>query len=37
LRVARAVFVVWNLERGEMTVHRWSPLNGYRRVTRSYP
>jgi hypothetical protein len=37
LRIGQAVFVAWNLERGEMTVHRWSAQDGYRQATRSYP
>lgn len=37
LGIAEALFVAWDLERGEMTVHRWSPRDGYRRATRAYP
>ena len=37
LRIGRALFVAWNLERGEMTVHRWSWQDGYRQATRTYP
>ena len=37
LGVGRAVFVEWNLERGMMTVHRWSPRDGYSHSARPYP
>jgi len=37
LRVGQALFVAWNLQRGVMTVHRWSPRGGYSQTTRTYP
>jgi hypothetical protein len=36
-RIGQALFVAWDLERGEMTVHRWSPQGGYCQATRTYP
>jgi hypothetical protein len=36
-RIGQALFVAWDLEHGEMTVHRWSPQAGYRQATRTYP
>ena len=32
-----ALFVAWDLERGVMTVHRWSPRGGYSQSARTYP
>jgi hypothetical protein len=37
LRIGQALFVAWDIQRGEMTVHRWSPWGGYRRTARTYP
>ncbi len=37
LRIGLALFVTWDIEHGEMTVHRWSPTGGYRQTARSYP
>jgi Pyridoxamine 5'-phosphate oxidase len=37
LTVEQAVSVAWALERGEMTVTRWSPQRGLEERTRSYP
>jgi hypothetical protein len=37
LRIADAAFVDWDLERGLITVHRWSPQIGYRQTSRAYP
>lgn len=37
LRIGQALFVAWDIERGEMTVHQWSPTGGYRRAARTYP
>ena len=37
LRIGQALFVGWDIPRGEMTVHRWSPSGGYRRTARTYP
>jgi Pyridoxamine 5'-phosphate oxidase len=37
LRIGLALFVEWDLERGLMVVHRWSPRDGYRRAVRTYP
>lgn len=37
LIIAQAVFVEWDTGRGLMTVHRWSPRNGYDKSVRSYP
>jgi hypothetical protein len=37
LHIARAAFVAWDLQRGVMTAHRWSPQGGYRAESRSYP
>jgi Pyridoxamine 5'-phosphate oxidase len=37
LRIATALFIEWDIERALMTVHRWSPRDGYRRATRGYP
>ncbi|MGE5289772.1 MAG: hypothetical protein ACM3ML_21810 [Micromonosporaceae bacterium] len=32
LCIGRALFVAWDIERGVMTVHRWSPRVGYSHV-----
>ena len=37
LRIGQAVFVGWDIERGVMTVHRWSPKGGYSQTSRTYP
>ncbi len=37
LRIGQALFVAWDIEHGEMTVHRWSPTGGYRQTARAYP
>jgi hypothetical protein len=37
LRIGLALFVEWDMERGLMTVHRWSPRDGYSRAVRTYP
>jgi hypothetical protein len=37
LGIGLALFVEWDTERGLMTVHRWSPGDGYRRAIRTYP
>jgi Pyridoxamine 5'-phosphate oxidase len=37
LHIAQAVLVDWDIQRGLMTVHRWSPQSGYSTVSRPYP
>jgi hypothetical protein len=37
LHIGQAVFVGWDLERGLMTVHRWSQGSGYAVASRPYP
>jgi hypothetical protein len=37
LHIDQAVFIDWNIERGQMTVHRWSHRSGYQQSQRSYP
>jgi hypothetical protein len=37
LDVESAASISWQLERGEMTVMRWSPRQGLEETTRSYP
>lgn len=37
LRIAHAAFVGWDIDRGLMTVHRWSQRTGYSVATRRYP
>jgi Pyridoxamine 5'-phosphate oxidase len=37
LGIAAALFIEWDLERGVMTTHHWSPRNGYHHSTRRYP
>jgi Pyridoxamine 5'-phosphate oxidase len=37
LRIARAVAIEWDTDRGLMTVHQWSPRDGYSKVSRNYP
>jgi hypothetical protein len=37
LHIGRAAFISWDIEHGLMTVHRWSPGNGYAVASRPYP
>jgi hypothetical protein len=37
LRIGQALFVAWDLGRGVMSVHRWTPRAGYSRASRGYP
>ena len=37
LHIGQAVFVSWDIGRGLMTVHRWSPESGYAVASRPYP
>jgi len=37
LHISQAVFVDWDINRGLMTVHRWSPATGYAVASRPYP
>lgn len=37
LTIERAVFVSWCLDRGEITMKRWSPEDGLDETTRGYP
>jgi len=37
LSLAQAVFVEWDTGAGLMTVHRWSPGDGYAQSARTYP
>lgn len=37
LRIGQAAFVGWDISRGLMTVHRWSPRTGHSTATRPYP
>jgi hypothetical protein len=37
LRIGLALFVEWDMERSLMTIHRWSPRDGYSRAVRTYP
>jgi hypothetical protein len=37
LHIEQAVFVDWNIERGLMTLYRWSPASGYAVASRPYP
>lgn len=37
LGIERALFVEWDIERDTMTVHRWSPRDGYSHSARTYP
>jgi hypothetical protein len=37
LRIGLALYVEWDIGRGLMTVHRWSPGDGCSRATRAYP
>jgi hypothetical protein len=35
--IEEAVFIAWDIERGEMIVRRWPPRSGVREERRSYP
>jgi Pyridoxamine 5'-phosphate oxidase len=37
LGIGLALFVGWDMKRGLMTIHRWSPRDGYGRAVRTYP
>lgn len=37
LHIGQAAFIGWDIKRGLMTVHRWSPASGYTVATRPYP
>ena len=37
LAVDQAVLVTWDIDRGEMTLRRWSPRRGTSELRRSYP
>jgi Pyridoxamine 5'-phosphate oxidase len=37
LHIGQAVFADWDIKGGLMTIHRWSPPNGYSTARRSYP
>jgi hypothetical protein len=37
LQIRQAVFIDWDINRGLMTVHRWSPGSGYAVASRRYP
>jgi len=37
LHVDQAVYVTWDIERGVLTVDRWSPRAGYSQSSRTYP
>jgi hypothetical protein len=37
LRIRQALFVGWDIGRGVMMVHRWSPQEGYSYAPRTYP
>jgi len=37
LHIGQAVFVGWDINRGLMKIHRWSPRSGYSVATRPYP
>ncbi len=37
LRIGLALFVAWDMQRGVMTVRRWSPLGGYSHAVRTFP
>ena len=37
LHIGQAVFIDWEIKRGLMTVHRWSPVTGYTVASRPYP
>jgi hypothetical protein len=37
LHIRQAAFISWDIERGLMTVHRWSPASGYAVASHPYP
>jgi hypothetical protein len=37
LHIGQAVFIGWDIQRGLMTAHRWSPAAGYAVTSRPYP
>lgn len=37
LHIDRAVYITWDIERGVMTVDRWSQRAGYSQINRTYP
>jgi len=37
LRIAMGLFIEWDTDSALMTVHRWSPRDGYSHTTRGYP
>ena len=37
LHIAQAVLVDWDIQRGLMTLHRWSPQSGHSTASRPYP
>ena len=37
LDIHEATFISWDIERGEMTIRRWSTRHGYRETRRDYP
>lgn len=37
LGIAQALFVEWDIQHAQMTIHRWSRPGGYRHNTRTYP
>jgi hypothetical protein len=37
LHIRQAVFIDWDIKRGLMTAHRWSPATGYTVTSRPYP
>jgi hypothetical protein len=37
LHIGQAAFIDWDIKHGQMTVHRWSPANGYAVARRPYP
>jgi hypothetical protein len=37
LHIDLAVFIDWDLQRGQLTMHRWSNRSGYEQRHRSYP
>jgi len=37
LNIGQAAFVGWDIDRGLMTIHRWSPRRGYSVAARPYP
>jgi hypothetical protein len=37
LDIEQAAFVAWDLDRGEVSIRRWSPKDGVSEIRRSYP